>query len=435
MSPRSEKPRLDPTERLLHRFYEPLVLLRILNAGRGAGEVELPPDTRSQTFDLRWRSFLDDLAWLADDMHGGPSVSAVAAQSLPRGNIFWLVTRSARSVEHLQRILAELKSVPDRPTPEIISVAEQLAKESITFSKDKIKHYARLLSINIRKARSTLQTEDGYEALLQGLGGLDNHYETHFELCDAARRFPHHGMLSRLIQSNSSIDTNSPWSTVRHYVGRLACWFNKCHRLVLTARQYPQLLENATVQFLALPTPSRLPCSDAKTNLESALRRMLPADQHHRLTAIYDGLKLLRTFFIEDAFAENLSDDKLKTAVHAEVFLMEHFYFNNFAFVGHERYIGCSKPSCYCCSLYTRYHPGNYLLRPAHNNAYVTWCPPLLSRLDQQKERKHNLDIMNQMNAYIRRDVMLEIEWRVLRRERNSDSTTGLGPISSQPEF
>ncbi|KAK0831137.1 hypothetical protein LTS02_018278, partial [Friedmanniomyces endolithicus] len=107
--------------------------------------------------------------------------------------------------------------------------------------------------------------------------------------------------------------------------------------------QYPQLLETATVQFLALPIPSRLPCSDAKTNLESALRRMLPAEQHHRLTEIYDGLKQMRTFFIEDAFAENLSDDRLETAVHAEVFLMEHFYFNNFAFVGHERYIGCSK--------------------------------------------------------------------------------------------
>ena len=64
------------------------------------------------------------------------------------------------------RLLAELKAVPDRPTPEIISVAEQLAKESIIFSKDKIKSYARFLAINVRKARSTLQTEDGYGLFL-----------------------------------------------------------------------------------------------------------------------------------------------------------------------------------------------------------------------------------------------------------------------------
>ncbi|KAK5708505.1 hypothetical protein LTR17_020636 [Elasticomyces elasticus] len=163
MSSRSGVPRLDPTERLLHRFYEPLVLLRILNAARGAGEVELPADTRSQTFDLRWRSFVDDLAWLSDDMHGGQSVSAVAAQSLPEGNIFWLVARSARSFEHLQRVLAELKAVPDRLTPEIVSVAEQLAKESIAFCKDKIKSYARFLSIN---SPYTIEQLDRYEFAL-----------------------------------------------------------------------------------------------------------------------------------------------------------------------------------------------------------------------------------------------------------------------------
>ncbi len=78
---------------------------------------ELPGDTGSETFDLRWRSFLDDLAWLGNNMHGGKSVSAVAAQSLPGGNIFWQVTRSARAFQHLQRVLAELKAVPGRPTP------------------------------------------------------------------------------------------------------------------------------------------------------------------------------------------------------------------------------------------------------------------------------------------------------------------------------
>ena len=158
-------------------------------------------------------------------------------------------------------------------------------------------------------------------------------------------------------------------------------------------------------------------------------------DQQDRATEIYNRLTELRDFDIEDAFVGNYSNDKTKTIVHAEVFLMEHFYFNDLHFVGRERYIGCSKRSCYCCSLYTRYHPGNFVMQPAHNNAYVTWCPPLLSRLDEERERKHNLNIMNQMNAHIRRDVMQEIESRALRREKGPDSTTGLEAESLQHQI
>ena len=272
----------------------------------------------------------------------------------------------------------------------------------------------------------------GGEPLLLELEALTILPHTHLELCYAARSFAQHEMLSLLIESNSSTDTHSPWSAVRHYIGRLGCWFTKCYRLVSTACRYPQLLENATCQFLALPEPSRLPPSDAKTNLESALRRMLPLDQQHRATEIYNRLTELRDLDIEDAFIGIYSNDMTKTIVHAELFLMEHFYFNDLRFVGRERYIGCSKRSCYCCSLYIRYHPGNFVMRPAHNNAYVTWCPPLFSRLDEERERKHNSSIMNQMNAHIRRDVMQEIESQAFRREKGPDSTTGFEADSLQ---
>ncbi len=38
--------------------------------------------------------------------------------------------------------------------------------------------------------------------------------------------------------------------------------------------------------------------------------------------------------------------------VHAETLMMEHFYFNQLHFFGNDRYIGCSKPSCYYCDLW-----------------------------------------------------------------------------------
>ena len=246
-------------------------------------------------------------------------------------------------------------------------------------------------------------------------------------LCHAAKQFGQWKTLARLVRPNNSQDKRSTWASLWHYVGRLSCWFGKCEALISTARQFPQLLENAKCAFLPLPKDIKIPVENKSgASLEAALKRMLPADQQDQVRRLYDQLAGLRLFDIPLKFFDNFSDEKLMGRVHAEVFLMEHFHLNEFRFWSREKYIGCSKPSCYCCSLYMRFHPGNVVLRPAHNSVYVTWIPPLLSRLDKELERKHNLGIMNQMNAYIRRDVKEEIEERIPRRDKAPDSTSGV---------
>src|SRR3954449_46422 len=53
-SQRVGMPRMDPTVRLLHRFYEPLVLLGVLDPTRGTQNANLSADSRSDTLqDLR----------------------------------------------------------------------------------------------------------------------------------------------------------------------------------------------------------------------------------------------------------------------------------------------------------------------------------------------------------------------------------------------
>ena len=169
-----------------------------------------------------------------------------------------------------------------------------------------------------------------------------------------------------------------------------------------------------------------IPIDHSKADISSALKRMLPAGEQQLAASIHEQLSGLRLFDIPSVFHENITKDGLTGRVHAELFLLEHFYLNKFQFLMREKYVGCSKPSCYCCSLYMRYHPGNVAMRPAHNNVSMKWIPPLISRLDDEPVRKHNLDIMNSMNAYIRRDVREEIDRRLPRREKGPDSTTGI---------
>ena len=148
-----------PNAKLMHRFYEPLQLLTILNADRGSGEVDLPANTQSREIRMIWRRFLDDLSWLCDNKHGGETVSAVAAQSLSEGNKLWLASRFERSFNHLKWVLAELKAVDGSTDEEVSMIGMAIAEKSILFSKDKVKNYLRFLKIAYHKARGELATK------------------------------------------------------------------------------------------------------------------------------------------------------------------------------------------------------------------------------------------------------------------------------------
>lgn len=139
--------------KLLNRFYEPLHLLRILNADRGPGEVDLPPDPQSRDFRMIWRRFLDDLSWLCDNKHGGETVSAVAAQELPEDIKFWLVSKRKASFGHLQWVLENLKTIREQSEEKKAAEALRIASESIVFSKDKVKNYARFLKLALAKIK------------------------------------------------------------------------------------------------------------------------------------------------------------------------------------------------------------------------------------------------------------------------------------------
>ena len=268
-----------------------------------------------------------------------------------------------------------------------------------------------------RLQRGELLADVCLERLFAELEALTHITNDPLRLCRAAKQFSQGRMLTNLLRSDNSLEKRSPWASLWHYIGRLGCWFGKCESLVLTACQFPQLLEDARCEFLALPNETKLPVDQSKADLTSALKRMLPADQQHLVEKLHDQLAGMRLFDIPLAFSENLTDGGLNGRVHAEVFLMEHFYFNKYRFVGREKYVGCS--------LYMRFHPGNFVLQPAHNNVSVMWIPPLLFQLDQEQKRKH-LDIINHMNAYMRRDIKEEIEERIPQREKAPNFTTGV---------
>ena len=152
---------------------------------------------------------------------------------------------------------------------------------------------------------------------------------------------------------------------------------------------------------------------------------MLPAGSGDRVQELYEQIVGFRGLDFEHKFRELYSNQDTRLMAHAETFLLEHFYFQRLPYVWRDKYIGCSKPSCYCCHLYQRFHPDNPVLRPAHGTAWHRWAAPIIIDRDMDRQKwRHHLAIVNKMNEHIRRDVLAEIRNRMPRRERVCDSTS-----------
>jgi hypothetical protein len=144
---RPGRPRFDQIDRRLHCFYEPLVLLRILEPTRGSRKHEMPLESTDGSFQTRFHRFVDDLSWLCDYRTGGRTVSSIAVEDTPQGPIYWLAANESpdkKVKDHLERILQQLESLAS--SPEEASVVElAITRQSVPFSREKVKHYVRQL--------------------------------------------------------------------------------------------------------------------------------------------------------------------------------------------------------------------------------------------------------------------------------------------------
>jgi len=250
--------------------------------------------------------------------------------------------------------------------------------------------------------------------------------ESHKELCYLAHRYRSLNWFDSLPQRQSAASSPPVLSDLRHYIGRLGSWSRAAKILVRVAMTHPNFICEFKVEYLVSPPPSAPPAPDSKTNLESALGRMIPAEEGARLRQVQETLRDIRHFDVSESFYAAYTDVNFKPRVHAELQLLEHFYCNDLEFENNDRYIGCSKPSCYCCDLYMKLHPGNFVERPCHGNLWTSWQAPAPPIKDTAEARKHTAKILNGMAAKIRKDVLFQIDSRQPRRRRVPDSTTGL---------
>jgi hypothetical protein len=157
-------PRRDPHDRLMKRFYEPLVLQHVLGSTRG-DHIPRPPPADVQDAEeldgisLR-RDFLDKLAFVCDYEKGGATVTAIALQQTPAAVILWVGANEdvkSKVKPFLEIILSSLETLRSKPAESVIKEAENgIFRRAVEFGKSRIKAYLRCMKEPLDKCRKIL---------------------------------------------------------------------------------------------------------------------------------------------------------------------------------------------------------------------------------------------------------------------------------------
>jgi hypothetical protein len=216
------------------------------------------------------------------------------------------------------------------------------------------------------------------------------------------------------------------FTRLRHYIGRLGSHMKAAKVLVAAANRFPAFFDNPQIECCSSPKPATAPPPmDKRTTLDGIVIRMLPKD-HERVLFYQEMLRNMDTKFrIHKRLVREYENSNFLPCVHAELILLEHFYVNRYDFVGGDKYIGCSKPACYCCYHYILAHPGGFAYPAGHNKTYLNWRPPDIADDDLEGQGRR-LDIVNAMLVKIRLSVLEQIEKQSGPHPAHHDTTTGI---------
>ncbi|KAI1128225.1 hypothetical protein F5Y10DRAFT_241136 [Nemania abortiva] len=407
---------------LWRRFYEPLVMLKILGNTRGEHSTPLIQSPIHR--------FLDNLAYLCDHDKGGMTTSAIGLENAPERFNFWIASndpkKSAKSALFLTFILQDVRKIANSPATDKVSLQGKLIRRCTEFAKLRIKKEAKFLAKEITKCIRFFTSSKDAE-LSKWLGRfLEKEPE---ELCHLAYRERDSPMMKRLSsrqRANNEVDAQSAAiKDVVHRLGRLSHHIRAPQQIVDDVSNHTGLrnvLDEFKVDSIRPRPAIDRPQAETDIHIYSIINRMLSSGLNERYKEAADIMN--QRFEIVSRFKKEYDDKNFKPLIHAEIQVLEHFWGKR-QFFEDDRYIGCSKPACYCCHLYLQHHPARCVVPQTSRNVYVNWGLEALALGTRDLEYKHQRDMLNEMTKAIRNDALDQILRKTTAAPWHPDSQTG----------
>ena len=215
----------------------------------------------------------------------------------------------------------------------------------------------------------------------------------------------------------------------RHYIGRLGSHLRAVKVLIIAGCLLPELFDNFSIQRRPSIKPSLIPPpTDHQTTLDGIINRMLPRTSPDKARYKHALHQIDSIVHLQDRIDAQFEAENFRPRVHAELILLEYFYQQKLPFLDNDRYVGSSKPACYCCYQYIVCHPGRFVHPASHSITYLSWKRPDLLDPSSLEEQRHQIKLMNDVTQRIRDDILMRIDSYIEAATRRPDSSTGITP-------
>ncbi|KAI1661202.1 hypothetical protein F4813DRAFT_346782 [Daldinia decipiens] len=438
MGPKKTSGRLgmDPYSRLLRRFYEPLILLRVLGQTRGTHTL-VSQDDKSQSRQFRRRRLLRNLSYLCDYEKGGDTTSSIALEDTDQCYIFWIASNTARAgnrnLGFLKASLEQIRHIIVLKEEQRSPLEVRFTRAWVNFAERRVKKEVKLLSRAINECKRYINKENSVPDSQLGKWlqqFIPDKGKPVADICFQAydqRKTPEFRSLEgKTYSGNGDIDPGeyeSLFATVHHRLGRLAHHVRAPKEVIEDSLELAHLFD---AYEICLVNPPLLNPPPSLTELHSIVKRMLP-DKEPKLEEYIEALVSLdHKYHIGQGIHEEYNNKNFQLRVHAEVQVLEHFCTNQLRYVDNDHYIGCSKPSCYCCHLYFRHHKSRPVEPESHQKIYLNWGVPALPEGSKSPGYNMQRDLMNEMVKTIRKDALAQIIQKAGPLKWHPDSLTGI---------
>ncbi|CAM1500509.1 Fc.00g096710.m01.CDS01 [Cosmosporella sp. VM-42] len=398
--------------RVIHKFYEPLVLLKALNAAIREPAIPSTADVKIDTRDQKqvFQAVVYKLGHICDSIkgNGGPTITSfmVLQDEHEVDKIHYWFASNRRSHAELEftaeyvRTLLRLVHSASGDRLQHRSVVDALLDHVLAFNRPRVTHYLRKMSIEATKCLGyalDLPNEDG-KAMLEELQKLLDRIDfdisptrldsTFIEDCKKAIY-----MLDRLQGSATGnelaeraregrflhgVPSKECWSELQHSISRTLAYLQSVKFILLAKDKWPELFRNFEVSFLESSVPMPRPYRNASQSADSIVGRLTRRQKD--IDIFRNFVQELQVFNLDELIQREYKKESFQPIVHSEVLLLDYLdktdQLEAASFFNGWKYIGSSKPTCKLCNHYFGAHKSGIEHRPTHGNLYLSWRVP-----------------------------------------------------------
>jgi len=215
------------------------------------------------------------------------------------------------------------------------------------------------------KYSSLLSTDDVLLSWLKDLSTATNSPSTICQLCYDSRGSSNYTIVRR--RATPGQPCAQRYENIGHLIGRLNHTLKAIKVLIEAKSRLAYLFDGFEIKRARSSHSSPPPLLERNPSLmEIAGRLSGDFEEIETLRCNLEELDRLHQPFPK--LREECQKKTWRPRVHAELILLDLFWSQNLEFVENDKYIGCSKPACYCCYHYITVHPGRFVPPACHNN-------------------------------------------------------------------